>query len=710
MSDITPNIDDINRILNDNSEYYLLYIVSAPLWLEKKLVKLGLTTKPFGRNSTYLTGCPPKQSPSAELTYYKIWKIKVNSVEELKKYETILHDQFQPFRMYRDYGKKTEWFDFKDKDPIQTVVNFMSNKKWVEMEVELTNLKRNSIPLVINDYNSNLINFINDTNEHYEKLSLFQEPHIKLLEDFIENPNILASLLVAPCGYGKTVVASKAIKNILKKILICVPTDYLKDQWTKELIKFGEFSGSDIHYITNEKQFKEVLKKDRFIIIICYASTNNIINALDNSIELAIFDEAHRLSGIVKDDDNDDNDIDIGATKRLIIKCKDLSIKRLSLTFTPKIVNSTEETLQISSNDDVNLFGEVIINIGLREMIKNGLLPDYRIHMPEGKDKSTIGLKGKVKLISHAILQKDNDEFIINHLIVFGKNHNECILIEKYLKEYLDNSIPIYYLDKSNTMGTKIQQFNNDKRSILINCKLLGEGVDIPIADSVTILYPKKSFIEIIQMLLRAGRFYLNKSVFHIILPQVENEDNEGIQNALHALSSVDILLSNEIVKKSLHYSLNSQNSNYDEEGNIIPDTIVINSYNSDEIEKIRNKSLEIIKKNKSFQYIRDYCVKNRITCIKEYNNIRERLNWDGTPWKDKMTAYDFFHPDSNERISVDIFKELMINQNIPTTDRYIEWRLEQTLFYPTVEEAIEGYFHNISNFQDLLPQSNRRR
>ena len=112
MSDIPPNIDDINPILNDNSEYYLLYIVSAPLWLKKKLVKLGLTTKPFGRNSTYLTGCPPRQSPSAELTYYKIWKIKVNSMEELKKYEKILHDQFQPFRMYRDDNQKTEWFDF----------------------------------------------------------------------------------------------------------------------------------------------------------------------------------------------------------------------------------------------------------------------------------------------------------------------------------------------------------------------------------------------------------------------------------------------------------------------------------------------------------------------------------------------------------------------------------------------------------------------
>ena len=211
-------------------------------------------------------------------------------------------------------------------------------------------------------------------------------------------------------------------------------------------------------------------------------------------------------------------------------------------------------------------------------------------------------------------------------------------------------------------------------------------------------------------MLLRAGRFYLNKSVFHIILPQVENEDNEAIQNALHALSSVDTLLSNELIKKSLSHNSDSVNSSYDEEGNIIPDTIVINAYNSDEIEKIRKKSVEIIKKNKSFQHIRDYCVKNKITCIKEYNNIREHFSWDATPWKDKMSAYDFFHPNSIERLSIDEFKSILLENNISITEQYIKWREQQEVIYPSIEEAIEGYFHNIINFQELLQKGKRRR
>jgi len=99
MSDITPQINIINNIINDNNEYYLLYLVSAELWLSKNLVKLGLTTKPYGRRSTYLTGCPPGQTPNAELKYYKIWKIKASSEIELKKYETILHKSY--FHLHR---------------------------------------------------------------------------------------------------------------------------------------------------------------------------------------------------------------------------------------------------------------------------------------------------------------------------------------------------------------------------------------------------------------------------------------------------------------------------------------------------------------------------------------------------------------------------------------------------------------------------------
>ena len=74
------------------------------------------------------------------------------------------------------------------------------------------------------------------------------------------------------------------------------------------------------------------------------------------------------------------------------------------------------------------------------------------------------------------------------------------------------------------------------------------------------------------------------------------------------------------------------------------------------------------------------------------------------------MSAYDFFNPNSTERLGLDEFKSILLENNIRTTERYIEWREEQQVLYPSIEEAIEGYFHNIINFQDLLPEGKRRR
>lgn len=111
------------------------------------------------------------------------------------------------------------------------------------------------------------------------------------------------------------------------------------------------------------------------------------------------------------------------------------------------------------------------------------------------------------------------------------------------------------------------------------------------------------------------------------------------------------------------------------------------------------------------FNKIRQICLENLITSIAQYNEFRVNNGLPETPWKDKMmTAYDFFHPDSDHRMNVDIFKNILLTNNVRTTDRYVEWRVEQPESYPSVEEVIEGYFHNIVNFQDLLPEGRRRR
>jgi superfamily II DNA or RNA helicase len=78
-------------------------------------------------------------------------------------------------------------------------------------------------------------------------------------------------------------------------------------------------------------------------------------------------------------------------------------------------------------------------------------------------------------------------------------------------------------------------------------CKVLNEGVDIPEANSVAILYPKYSKIEITQMILRAGKWDTDKNLFHILFPITREEDLGGMEEVLISLASADQTLKEEI-------------------------------------------------------------------------------------------------------------------------------------------------------------------
>jgi hypothetical protein len=74
------------------------------------------------------------------------------------------------------------------------------------------------------------------------------------------------------------------------------------------------------------------------------------------------------------------------------------------------------------------------------------------------------------------------------------------------------------------------------------------------------------------------------------------------------------------------------------------------------------------------------------------------------------MSPYDFFHPETVKRISVDQFKATMLSNLIYTTQQYSVWIGSQSTSFPTVEECVDGYFPGINNFQQLLPVGRRRR
>ena len=581
--------------------------------------------------------------------------------------------------------------------------------------------------------------------DYIVRLNCFHQPHQEKIMAFLQNSTTKAALIKAVCGFGKTVITTKSIKNIIDRLIVVVPTDSLKDYWRNDLIHFADFAPADIYNIggsgiSNIEQIATILKKPKYALILCYASTPLLMDVLTTHVQLAVFDEAHRLAGLTElndknsddEEDEDDNNktkkADIGRTKRLIRKCAEVGVKRLSLTFTPKAFESDEQNEDVvNSNDDVELFGESIVNVSLREMIEAKLLPDYKIMFPHGETTNGNTLKSKVQLYLKEFNTIEDGQYLMNHGIIFGATHGDCNKIVKYLIEETEddeNRPEIIYLDKAVTVKEKLALFEKVPRAIIINCMLAGEGVNIKKADAVNIMCNKRSYSQIIQMLLRAGRYLPTKKRFYIIMTLLDDDENEDIQFALEALTQIDIYLEQQIIKTVFRQKEvkdpNKSDDIIDEDG--LNENILTNSAHWNDVPAIRECFTKMLRKrtqcgsqNQQSQLIRKICKKNNIRNSSAYNKFRLTLGWMEEPWlKRNMTAYDYFHEEDEIRLDKEDFRKVLVANNITTTDSYNTWHNQYIRgnCYPSVEDINDGYFgKNNTNLQLFLSNGlNRRR
>ena len=577
-----------------------LYIASCPYYLECNLYKLGCTSEPHGRLITYLTGCPPE--PQYEIQYYGLWEIKAKNMKDLLYYERCLHDKFRNNRM-----SSSEWFQ---NIKIEDVKNYLLSTRFVKCEIELQNIpKPKKSILQTNSYSRNTDRFIEDNIIKNEVLDEIQKPAIERLIQFI-NGNELAGQLIAPCGSGKTNMTCKAIQN-LKRVVICVPSLRIQEQWGNTIRKDCLFLGGDADdWVTIE----DAIKQDTFCIISTYMSCKHLIEILPQTTELIVFDEAHHMTGLV----SDNNEAGEGITRALLKSIVDKNMKRLFLTFTPKDFEFEDD--RVLSMDNEEIFGKQIVEIKLRDLINKGVLPDYVIWALSSEGN---GIQAKMEQI---ILAWESKE--INHLIIFVEDLADKDNIKEYLKDKVD--CPVLSIERSQDTKRLIDEFQVD-RAILIDCRRLGEGVDIPIADSVAIIYPKKSVVDIVQMVLRAGRWYEYKSIFHILLPHVTNEDMSGIQTIILALAKYDDALRGEIM---LSCSLKKkENEEYFEKdfGKTSDGRIQYDMISSTDIEKmnecfgkIRNNLTKTRNKKEKYEIVQNCNKQLRIISKMQYFESKE--------------------------------------------------------------------------------------
>lgn len=309
---------------------------------------------------------------------------------------------------------------------------------------------------------------------------------------------------------------------------------------------------------------KDTPKDKMLVIFSTYQSIEVIENAQKMGLpefELVICDEAYRTAGIRLKSENPSYFQKVHDNK--YIKAK----KRLYMTATPRIyeprVKKQLEEMEVDyySMDDEEKFGKTFFEYTFRQAVDEGYLSDYKviIFMMDKKEvqeklyeyfksKDALTVENSVKLLGlWKVLQSEvidefgeklNEDF--KRAIVFVGRIAESKAIarefKKVVTEYEEDLVDKKTVDIRHIDGTMsslerkmlldwLREDPKDEVRVLVNAKVLTEGIDVPALDAIAFMRPKDSVVEIIQALGRVMRRAPGKRYGYVAIPVVIRSD-----------------------------------------------------------------------------------------------------------------------------------------------------------------------------------------
>ena len=229
--------------------------------------------------------------------------------------------------------------------------------------------------------------------------------------------------------------------------------------------------------------------------------------------------------------------------------------RRLFCTATPRIISRKgtkkdgEETYDIHSMDNEDLYGEVAHKLMFSEAIADGLLNDYEVFVVGVDDPEIVGTieerhyldvngtiidgeelaahvaiqramteRGTRRLISFHSRVKNAEQFSTNVPIVADwLRANGRSSVKSVWSEAVSGEMPVTEREK---VLDRLETQEDDVHGIVSNARCLGEGVDVPTIDGIAFVEPKRSAIDIVQAVGRAIRRSEQKEkVSTIVLP-----------------------------------------------------------------------------------------------------------------------------------------------------------------------------------------------
>ncbi|MGA4856724.1 Helicase associated domain protein [Streptomyces koyangensis] len=375
--------------------------------------------------------------------------------------------------------------------------------------------------------------------------------------------NGLRGQVHAACGTGKTFIAAGAAQRISPhgRVLVLLPTLELLAQTVREWRAFGR-SGPMVAVCsmdddprlydlrvpstTNAPQLALHYGSGPVTVFATYSSLPVLTEAHEGAYglpmdvwDLVCVDEAHRTSG------------SLGKAWAVVHDQEQLpAMRRLYLTATPRIwmerprprwsrqgdgpapLDRLPKEMACSMSDE-RIYGPVLWAMDLSDAIARGLLARYQIVVVElrderltleklyGKERFEGHVRGERLAVLQAALLETMAEHGLERCITF---HHRTVEAQAFAVGLGRVAGRLHAADpgrhpeevwagwlsgehEPEMRAQELYQFGGRAgRAVMSNCRVLGEGVDCPSVDSVALIDPKGSAVDIVQAIGRALR------------------------------------------------------------------------------------------------------------------------------------------------------------------------------------------------------------
>jgi superfamily II DNA or RNA helicase len=384
------------------------------------------------------------------------------------------------------------------------------------------------------------------------------------------------ALVNMACGTGKTLVGTEIARRLRpKRILIQAPTIALTaqliecwlveqpmapmlcicsdvgvlsatDEWPVNLLDYG------IPVTTDADAIRAWLQNNRECIVFAtYQSVKKIAEALPRGFrfDLAIFDEAHRTAG------EESKEFGLAIHDRHI-GCS----KRCFMTATPRVVRVRNSELSVMSMDDASFYGREVFSLSVARAIELGLIVDYKVIISAVTSKEAHDALQKLDgvkagreiyviddMANLVALTKAIDETKASHVVSFHSRVDDAQNFASMVGGHLNTRrkftpLHINGLMALNERRASLQEFASAKFALITNARCLAEGVNVPAIDMVAFLDPKRSNIDIVQIVGRALRPSPGKKRAYVFIPMLMGEHADEEIGAAAARRRLDFL------------------------------------------------------------------------------------------------------------------------------------------------------------------------